>query len=210
MEYEQAARRARRCRRRELLPCRQLVPVSHVRNLGVRDVPTRTPTDIWSAFTPPGARQRIRRLLALPRQPASTTQPAGSASGTPSSPARSASLRPSSAPPCYAPDQTTTAYGQLFARDVHPALESLAQSRKSKGDNHGTFPRAPPRTVQVQRSGTLVPTMCPPWNKKDTGLPMMRGNRIKENPVQKRRLGDLNSGWDHSQTALAVRRHRPD
>ena len=25
-----------------------------------------------------------------------------------------------------------------------------------------------------------------------------------------RRIGDLNPGWDHSQTALAVRRHRPD
>jgi hypothetical protein len=25
-----------------------------------------------------------------------------------------------------------------------------------------------------------------------------------------RRLGDLNPGWDRSQTALAVRRHRPD
>jgi len=31
-----------------------------------------------------------------------------------------------------------TGHGQLFARDVRPALESLAQSRKSKGGNHGT------------------------------------------------------------------------
>ena len=29
-------------------------------------------------------------------------------------------------------------------------------------------------------------------------------------PVGWRRIGDLNPGWDHSQTALAVRRHRPD
>ena len=42
-----------------------------------------------------------------------------------------------------------TAYGQLFARDVRPALESLARSRKSKDDNHETLPRAPPRTVHL-------------------------------------------------------------
>ena len=28
--------------------------------------------------------------------------------------------------------------------------------------------------------------------------------------IRWRRLGDLNPGWDRSQTALAVRRHRPD
>jgi hypothetical protein len=43
----------------------------------------------------------------------------------------------------------TTQHGQLFARDVRPALESLAQSRKSKDDNHGTLSRAPPGTVHL-------------------------------------------------------------
>jgi hypothetical protein len=64
------------------------------------------PPDVWSTFTYPGAEQRTRRLLALPDSPASTTQPASSASGAPSSPARSASSRPPSAPPSCAPDQT--------------------------------------------------------------------------------------------------------
>ncbi|MFI5064691.1 MAG: hypothetical protein ACHP9Z_12030 [Streptosporangiales bacterium] len=44
---------------------------------------------------------------------------------------------------------TLTAHGQLFARDFRPALESLAQSRKSKDDNHGRLSRAPPGTVHL-------------------------------------------------------------
>ncbi|HLX51904.1 MAG TPA: recombinase family protein [Streptosporangiaceae bacterium] len=51
-------------------------------------------TDVWNVFTRPGAEQRIR------------TQPASSAPGTPSSPARSASSRPPSAPSCCSPGQT--------------------------------------------------------------------------------------------------------
>jgi hypothetical protein len=44
---------------------------------------------------------------------------------------------------------TLTAYGERFARDVRPALESLAQSRKSKSDNHGTLCRPPPGIVHL-------------------------------------------------------------
>ena len=62
---------------------------------------------------------------------------------------------------------TLTAYGERFARDVRPALESLAQSRKSKSDNHGTLSRPPPglftypatrppRAVQLQRNTQLT------------------------------------------------------
>ena len=62
---------------------------------------------------------------------------------------------------------TLTAYGQLFARDARPVLESLTQSRKSKDDNHGTLHRAPPglftypatsppRAVQLQRNTQLT------------------------------------------------------
>jgi hypothetical protein len=108
--------------------------------------------------------------LADPRIAEALAWPASSASGTPSSPARPASSRPPSAPPSCAPDQTgeeLTAYGQLLARDVRPALESLAQSRKSKDDNHGTLSRAPPglftypatnppRAVQLQRNAQLT------------------------------------------------------
>ena len=62
---------------------------------------------------------------------------------------------------------TLTAYGQRFARDVRPALESLAQTRKGKDDNHRTLSRAPPglfsypvtsppRAVQLQRNAQLM------------------------------------------------------
>jgi hypothetical protein len=58
---------------------------------------------------------------------------------------------------------TLTAHGHLFARDVRPALESLAQSRKSKDDITERYPErrpglftypatSPPRAVQLQRN----------------------------------------------------------
>jgi len=52
------------------------------------------------------AGQRIRRLLAIPGNPTSSTQPASSAPRPPASPGRSGSSKTSPAPPCCAPDQT--------------------------------------------------------------------------------------------------------
>jgi hypothetical protein len=42
-----------------------------------------------------------------------------------------------------------TAYGQLFARDVRPALESLAQFREGKDDNDSMSPLMRPRSVHL-------------------------------------------------------------
>jgi hypothetical protein len=62
---------------------------------------------------------------------------------------------------------TLNACGQLFARDVRPVLEALAQSREAEDSNHGTLPRRhqgpftypttrPPRAVQLQRNAQLT------------------------------------------------------
>lgn len=119
--------------------------------------PRRTrhvPTDVWNAFTHPGAEQRTAGSSPSPASPASTTPPASSASGTPTT-SQLRQLETTVGTPLLRtrPDGqlTLTAYGQLFARDVRPALESLAQSRKSRDGNHGTLSLASPGTVHLPR-----------------------------------------------------------
>jgi Bacterial regulatory helix-turn-helix protein, lysR family len=106
--------------------------------------PAAFPTDVWNAFTRPGAEQRIRRLLAIPGQPSlqHAARQLGIRNAILTSQVRQIETTVGTALLRTGPDGrlTLTAYGQLFARDARPALESLAQSRNSKDDNHGTFP----------------------------------------------------------------------
>jgi Bacterial regulatory helix-turn-helix protein, lysR family len=106
--------------------------------------PAAFPTDVWNAFTRPGAEQRIRRLLAIPGQPSlqHAARQLGIRNAILTSQVRQIETTVGTALLRTGPDGrlTLTAYGQLFARDARPALESLVQSRNSKDDNHGTFP----------------------------------------------------------------------
>jgi hypothetical protein len=123
---------------------------------GISEPVTWEPPPGWAQGIPPpgpdpdaaSAGQRIRRLLAIPGQP--NLQHAARQLGTTTArlarqvrqledAAGTALLR-------TGPDGrlTLTAHGRLFARDVHPVLESLEQSRKSNSDNHGTVPGARP------------------------------------------------------------------
>jgi Bacterial regulatory helix-turn-helix protein, lysR family len=101
--------------------------------------PGTFPRDIWSAFTHPGAEQRIRRLLTLPGQPGlnHAAHQLGIRNAILTSQVRQLETTVGTALLRAGPDGrlTLTAYGERFARDVRPALESLAQSRKSKSDN---------------------------------------------------------------------------
>jgi len=115
--------------------------------------PGAFPPDVWSVFTHPGAEQRIRRLLALPGQPGlnHAARQLGIRTAILTSQVRQLETTVGTALLRAGPDGrlTLTAYGERFARDVRPALESLAQSRKSKSDNHGTLSRPPPGIVHL-------------------------------------------------------------
>jgi len=106
--------------------------------------PAAFPTDVWNGFTRPGAEQRICRLLAIPGQPSlqHAARQLGIRNAILTSQVRQIETTVGTALLRTGPHGrlTLTAYGQLFARDARPALESLAQSRNSKDDNHGTFP----------------------------------------------------------------------
>ena len=123
---------------------------------GISEPVTWEPPSGWAPGIPrPGpdpdaasAGQRIRRLLAIPgqrdlqhaaRQPGTTTARLARQVRQLEDVAGTALLR-------TGPDGrlTLTAHGRLFARDVHPVLESREQSRKSNSDNHGTVPGARP------------------------------------------------------------------
>jgi hypothetical protein len=102
--------------------------------------PAAFPTDVWNAFTRPGAEQRIRRLLALPGQPGlqHAARQLGIRTAMLTSQVRQLETTVGTALLRTGPDGrlTLTAYGQLFARDVLPALESLAQSRSQAASHH--------------------------------------------------------------------------
>jgi hypothetical protein len=95
--------------------------------------PAAFPADVWNAFTSPGAEQRIRRLLTLPGQPSlnHAARQLGIRNAILTSQVRQLETVVGTALLRTGPDGriTLTAYGQLFARDVRPALESLAQSQ---------------------------------------------------------------------------------
>jgi molybdenum-dependent DNA-binding transcriptional regulator ModE len=102
--------------------------------------PAALPTDVWNAFTRPGAEQRIRRLLALPGQPGlqHAARQLGIRNASLTSQVRQLETTVGTALLRTGPDGrlTLTAYGQLFARAVLPALESLAQSRSQAARHH--------------------------------------------------------------------------
>jgi hypothetical protein len=108
---------------------------------------------MWTVFAHPGAEQRIRRLLALPGQPGlnHAARQLGIKNATLTSQVRQLETTVGTALLRTGPDGrlTLTAYGQRFARDVRPALESLAQSLEGKGDNYGTLPRVTPEIVHL-------------------------------------------------------------
>ena len=95
--------------------------------------PGAFPPDVWSAFTRPGAEQRIQRLLALPGQPglSHAARQLGIRNASLTSQLRQLETAVGTALLRTGPDGrlTLTAYGERFARDVLPALKSLAQSR---------------------------------------------------------------------------------
>ncbi len=117
--------------------------------------PGAFPPDVWSVFARPGAEQRIRRLLALPGQPGlpHAARQLGIRNAILTSQVRQLETTAGTALLRTGPDGrlTLTAYGQLFARDVRPALESLAQSREGRDANHGTLSRVPTRDCSLTR-----------------------------------------------------------
>ncbi|HEV3293714.1 MAG TPA: LysR family transcriptional regulator [Streptosporangiaceae bacterium] len=105
-------------------------------------------TDVWNAFTHPGAEQRIRRLLAIPGQ--SSLQRAARQLGIRhallAGQVRQLEAVVGTELLRTGPDErlTLTAYGRLFARDVAPALESLAQSRSRPPATHRDYDHSAP------------------------------------------------------------------
>jgi hypothetical protein len=101
--------------------------------------PGAFPPDVWNAFTRPGAEQRIRRLLALPGQPSleHAARQLGIRTAILTSQLRQLETVVGTALLRTGPDGrlTLTGYGQRFARDVRPALESLSQP---PGPDHQT------------------------------------------------------------------------
>jgi Bacterial regulatory helix-turn-helix protein, lysR family len=95
--------------------------------------PSAFTPDVWNAFSHPGAEQRIRRLLAIPGQ--SSLQRAARQLGIRhallAGQVRQLEAVVGTELLRTGPDErlTLTAYGRIFARDVAPVLESLAQSR---------------------------------------------------------------------------------
>jgi hypothetical protein len=95
--------------------------------------PGTFPADVWNVFTRPGAEQRISRLLTLPGQPSPqhAARQLGIRTALLAGQVRQLETTAGTALLRTGPDGrlTLTAYGQRSARDVRPALESLAQSR---------------------------------------------------------------------------------
>jgi hypothetical protein len=115
--------------------------------------PNSFSTDVWNVFARPGAEQRVRRLLALPGQPSlnHAARQLGIRNAMLTGQVRQLETTVGTALLRTGQDGrlALTGYGQLFARDVRPALDSLAQSRNSTDDDHGTLPQAPPGTVHL-------------------------------------------------------------
>jgi hypothetical protein len=101
--------------------------------------PSAFTPDIWNAFSHPGAEQRIQRLLAIPGQPSfqHAARQLGIRHALLAGQVRQLEAVVGTELLRTGPDErlTLTAYGRLFARDVAPALESLAQSR-SQATSH--------------------------------------------------------------------------
>jgi hypothetical protein len=119
--------------------------------------------DVWNVFTRPGAEQRIRRLLTLPGQPGinQAARQLGIRTAILTSQVRQLETIVGTELPRAGPDGrlTLTAYGHRFARDVHPALESLAHSREGKGDNQETLPPNTLRDCSLTRQSGR-PELC--------------------------------------------------
>ena len=86
-------------------------------------------------------------------------------------------------------------------------LESLDLGKGAAQPKPRAHPVRPGKIKIVRLNGpwmALVGRLRPGWREGPSGLAASPSNTVV------RRIGDLNPGWDHSQTALAVRRHRPD
>jgi hypothetical protein len=163
--------------------------------------PGEFPPDVWNVFTHPGAEQRIRRLLTLPGQPslnhAARQLCIRNASLT--SQVRQLETVVGTALLRTGPDGrlTLTAYGQLFARDVRPVLESLMQSRRSKDDNHGTLLRAPPGIVHLP--GNQPAESCSTTTKNPA-----HGVQVHAIPTTRWSRSRTASGWPRTSRARAL------
>jgi Bacterial regulatory helix-turn-helix protein, lysR family len=95
--------------------------------------PSAFTPDVWNAFSHPGAEQRIRRLLAIPGQSSlkRAARQLGIRHALLAGQVRQLEAVVGTELLRTGPDErlTLTAYGRIFARDVTPVLESLAQSR---------------------------------------------------------------------------------
>jgi hypothetical protein len=95
--------------------------------------PGAFPADVWNVFTRPRAEQRIRRLLTLRGQPSlqHAARQLGIKTALLAGQVRQLETTVGTALLRTGPDGqlALTAYGQRFARDIRPALESPAQSR---------------------------------------------------------------------------------
>jgi hypothetical protein len=93
--------------------------------------PGAFPPDVWSVFAHPGAEQRIRRLLILPGQPSllHAARQLGVRTAILTSQVRQLETAVGTALLRTGPDGrlALTAYGQLFACDVTPALKMLSR-----------------------------------------------------------------------------------
>src|SRR5215475_2757918 len=98
-------------------------------------------------------------------------------------------------------DSLTARAQHAFTADVYATVaEELADAAASQL-RHSCPARA--------RSSPVVPAMCQLLTKMITDIHQGPAP-LAQAPGQERRLGDLNPGWARTQTALAVRRHRPD
>jgi DNA-binding transcriptional LysR family regulator len=133
------------------------------------------------AFARPNAKQRVSRLLALSGQPslhhvarelgirhailASQVCQLEAVTGT-------TLLRTGPGGTI-----TLTADGEQFARDASSVLESLAQFRQSKSDNHGTLPLTPTKTVQLSGAQPATDLRVPVQLQRNTQLSVFKFTR---------------------------------
>ena len=88
---------------------------------------------------------------------------------------------------------------------VRPPRATTPPARRSPPQVTQTrHPDPPPPDLRAASPPRRVRGVVPPEDARSGKLAARPANMVR------RRIGDLNPGWDHSQTALAVRRHRPD
>jgi hypothetical protein len=93
-----------------------------------------------------------------------------------------------------------------LARHVTEFAKILTGLRGDQQWPGTTWPQSPPADVPAP----IVRALCAQRPKNTKPGPSPRSAILEKALARERRLGDLNPGWAQAQTALAVRRHRPD